>query len=210
MVPTAGQKAARTRQRRAAARKAAATRQHRLAGKKAARTRIRRSAGRKAAATRKRRAAGPTKSSSKPGPKTGDVPLWGWRDGSVNRQGGHIELRHGNASKNSYKEWLPVALIGKPQNHIFPVLWLMDSDTADHQRMIDDARRELDYYLVEKREHNPWGYAQHHCNTGANMYSSVHWSYFPKGVRGDRRSSVVISVEEAAAPARERKPQAGP
>lgn len=52
---TAGQKAARTRKRRAAAAKAVKTRRRRAAGKKAAQTRKRRAAGRKAAATRKAR-----------------------------------------------------------------------------------------------------------------------------------------------------------
>lgn len=54
---TAGEKAARTKRRKAAGAKAAATRKHRAAGKKAALTRKRRAAGKKAAATRKRRAA---------------------------------------------------------------------------------------------------------------------------------------------------------
>jgi len=47
--------------------------------------------------------------------------------------------------------------------------------------MIAAAGRELDFYLVEKGGANPWAYAKYHCNTAANMYSSVHWSYFPSG-----------------------------
>ena len=52
---TAGQKAAKTRNRKTAAAKAVKTRKRRAAGKKAAQTRKRRAAGRKAAATRKAR-----------------------------------------------------------------------------------------------------------------------------------------------------------
>jgi hypothetical protein len=55
---TAGQKAARTRKRRAAGAKAARTRKLRAAGRKAAQTRKRKTAGKKAALTRTRRAAG--------------------------------------------------------------------------------------------------------------------------------------------------------
>jgi hypothetical protein len=57
MELTAGQKAARTKTRKAAGAKAAATRKHRTAGKEAAQTRKRRAAGKKAAVSRKRRAA---------------------------------------------------------------------------------------------------------------------------------------------------------
>ena len=41
--------------------------------------------------------------------------------------------------------------------------------------------KELDFYFVELREMNPWGYAIYHCSTGANAYSNVRWGYFPAG-----------------------------
>ena len=47
------------------------------------------------------------------------------------------------------------------------------------------ARRQLDFYLVEHRQRfrelmgDPWSYAIYHCGTAANIYSPVHWSYFP-------------------------------
>ncbi|MFH0818047.1 MAG: hypothetical protein V1909_05450, partial [Candidatus Micrarchaeota archaeon] len=66
--------------------------------------------------------------------------------------------------------------------------------------MLADARYELDFYLVEKDEPDPWAYALYHCNTGANMFSRVHWSYFPTGSQGKRHASKVIqlSAEESA------------
>jgi len=50
----------------------------------------------------------------------------------------------------------------------------LDADGPDHEDVPARARRELDFYLIEKAEPDPCGYAQHHCNTGDNMYSSIH------------------------------------
>jgi hypothetical protein len=123
-----------------------------------------------------------------------------WEDGVVGEGTEHIELRHGDAAATPYEDWRPIARIGKPRHHRFPVQWLLKGDTVEDQAVIADARRELDFYLVEKKEPDPWAYARYHCNTGANMYSRVHWSYFPSGREGERVSSMVIqlSAEEVA------------
>ena len=123
---------------------------------------------------------------------------WGWREADVDVQGEHIELRYGDAETSAYEQWLPVALIGRPINHVFPVQWLLPKPS--NPEIISEVQRDLDFYLVEHPKDfpgtgHPWWYAQYHCNTAANMYSSVHWSYFPNGDRGQRRSSVVINTE---------------
>jgi len=123
---------------------------------------------------------------------------WSWREGAVDTEGEHIELRHGKAATRTYEQWLPIALIGTPTNHIFPVLWLMSPGNPSNEQMIDAAKKELDFYLVEKREANPWAYAKYHCNTAANMYSDVHWSYFSKGNRGTRHSSSVVRLSDGS------------
>ena len=118
--------------------------------------------------------------------------IWRWTEGKVDRGKEHIELRCGDASEAEYKNWRPVALIGPPQNHTFPVEWLADESTTEDKGAIQAARKELDFYLVEKRERDPWVYAQYHCGTAANMYSKIHWSYFPEGELGDRVSTKVV------------------
>lgn len=165
-------------------------------GQKAARTRRLKEAGRKAAATRKRSAARRATSSAEPGGEAKGLTNWRWREGVVDVQGEHIELRYGDAGKSAYEQWLPIALIGKPTNHVFPVLWVMSSDNPSHERMIDAARKELDYYLVEPENRlvGRWEYAKYHCNTYSNMISRVHWSYFPNGNRGQRISSIVVTL----------------
>lgn len=128
-----------------------------------------------------------------------DFSKWSWKDAVVDGAREHIELRYGDASQTPYGQWRPVALVGRPERRVFPVQWLMVPGAAD-ESVIEEARRELDFYLIEKREQNPWGYAVYHCGTSANMYSSVHWSHFPSGQRGERRASKIVqlSAQEAA------------
>jgi len=127
---------------------------------------------------------------------------WRWHEGAVDPACEHIELRYGDASRDEYGRWTPVALIGRPKGRTFPVRWLLT--TSAHPEIISEVQRELTFYLIEHpREHpatgHPWGYAVYHCGTGANMYSMVHWSHYPSGQDGDRHSSTIIqlSADEA-------------
>jgi hypothetical protein len=68
--------------------------------------------------------------------------------------------------------------------------------------IIEHVVREIDFSLVKKGEPNPWGYAQHHCGTGANVYSDVHWSFFesagaavPPEVRAEFRAALETEAE---------------
>ena len=82
----------------------------------------------------------------------------------------------------------------KPTNHVFPVQWLLPKSV--NPEIISRVQRELDFYLVELREANPWAYAVYHCGTSANMYSKIHWSYFANGNCGERYASMVIEDPE--------------
>ena len=124
---------------------------------------------------------------------------WRWAVGAVDRGGPHLELRYGEADKLPYESWTPVAVIGRPVRGCFPVQWLVDPTAPEHAEMVASARRELDYYLVELGEKDPWAYARYHCTTGANMYSSIHWSDFPTGTEGTRISSLVVKVSKKEA-----------
>jgi hypothetical protein len=126
---------------------------------------------------------------------------WRWREGGVDCSREHIEIRIGDASRSEYEQWVPVALVGRPVRSVFPVQWLINPDG----QLATEVRRELDFYLIEHPAKfsgtgDPWAYAVYHCGTGANMYSSVHWSHFPEGSRGDRHSSTVVKLtsKEAA------------
>lgn len=88
---------------------------------------------------------------------------WTWRELPVDSSAEHIELRHGDASKEAYEQWMPLALIGPPRGRVFPVHWLGGPTVTREMRV--DAERELTFYLVEKREPSPWRYAVYHCGT---------------------------------------------
>jgi hypothetical protein len=122
-----------------------------------------------------------------------------WTIGYVDPTKEHIELRYGDAHSSPYESWRPVALIGKPKNCNFPVTWLMERDNAENTAMLDEARKELDFYLIEVGGPDPWGYAMYHCNTSANMYSMVHWSYYAHGCKGERYSSKVVKLPKSEA-----------
>jgi len=126
-------------------------------------------------------------------------PEWRWEEGEVYEREEHIELRHGNADTTSYENWIPVARLAKPIDHVFKVKWLVqpvsaDTGSAECESMRADARKSLNFFLVEKGESDPWGYARYHCNTGANLYSSVHWLYYPNGSEGKRLPSRVMGL----------------
>jgi len=106
---------------------------------------------------------------------------WHWSEGPVDPSDEHIELRYGSARDGGWASWLPVARISPPVDNRFHVRLLLPPDHPDYQAIRDAMKQELDFYLLEKGEPDPWGYAQYHCTTTANVYSSIHWSYFPFG-----------------------------
>ena len=106
---------------------------------------------------------------------------WRWEEGEVDEREEHIELYYGKEGETPYENGKPIARIAKPNQHVFTVEWLVTQDSPGHQTMLADARHELDFFLVELNKPNPWAYAIYHCSTASNIYSPVHWSYFPTG-----------------------------
>ncbi len=118
---------------------------------------------------------------------------WQWREEPVDRQQAHFEVRYGSAIEAGWDEWLPVALIGPPVDAVFPVELIVDPAAPESAAATRETLADLAFYLVDKRESDPWRYARHHCETSANLYGSVHWRYTnadarPSSPRGrDRR-----------------------
>ena len=79
-----------------------------------------------------------------------------------------------------WDEWVPVALVGPPIDGVFDVQFLIDQADESQAQAVGRLIKELDFYLVELGEENPWLYAQYHTTTMADAYSSIHWSFFPK------------------------------
>lgn len=92
----------------------------------------------------------------------------------------HMELRYGDLNHQKPDDFVSVAVVSPPSKFTFVVQFLVDYDSGLNKDMVEAVRKELDFYLVEKGEHDPWQYCKYHCTTAANLYSKVHWLYFPR------------------------------
>jgi hypothetical protein len=106
-----------------------------------------------------------------------------WQEGEVDRTKEHFELRYGSARDSDPSEWILVAVIGPPKARLVNVQFLVEPGDAKNAATVSDVMKEIQFYLIDKREPNPWGYAQYHCGTASNIYSNVHWGYFKEGNR---------------------------
>lgn len=126
---------------------------------------------------------------------------WHWEEGSVDSSREHLEIVYGDVNSQNPGEWIPVALVSAPKDATFSVQFLIETTDPESRKIVDAVREELDFYLVEKGEPDPWNYAKYHCGTTANVYSKVHWSYHPMPqpaeslVRRQEESSAAQDVE---------------
>lgn len=97
------------------------------------------------------------------GPKQNKIIL---TEGIVKRRYFHIILRYGDDRD-------VIAVVQSRSRYTFVYQFLID----DNPEIVSRVMEELKYYLIELNEEDPWAYACYHCTTGANYYSSVHWSY---------------------------------
>ena len=71
--------------------------------------------------------------------------------------------------------------MSSPVDHILMVEFLLNETIENNQEIIGDVIRDLNFYLGEKREKEAWVYAHYDCSTASNLYSKVHWTYYPHG-----------------------------
>ena len=129
---------------------------------------------------------------------------WKWVEGVVDTNEDHIKLWHGappTAGRGGavHQRGRPVALLARGRGKTFTVQFLLTARPTDTRaaQILKDVRRELDFYLIELSTPGrpaPWAYAQYHCYTAANIYSKVHWGWYPKGPKraSESHSSRVI------------------
>ncbi len=104
---------------------------------------------------------------------------WEWKEGKVDRSAPHMKLFYGDWGESA----LPVALVAEPVGQSFAVEFLQVPELAqgEYEPLKQAVIKELTFYLVDKGEKDPWQYAIYHCGTASNIYSKVHWGYFPGG-----------------------------
>ena len=99
--------------------------------------------------------------------------------GIVDKEHDYVELLYGDADKLGVSNLVPVAVVAPGQGDCFVVQFTLDADelSVELMGMLEEVQAELEYYLVNKHEADPWVYTVYHCGTSANCYSRVHWVY---------------------------------
>lgn len=101
---------------------------------------------------------------------------WHWFPGKIDLQNRYFELKYGF-------DPAAVARIGIGDNQVFIVEFLLNvNDDIDKLKEIfSEALWEIELYLVNNSEPDPIEYMINHTKKCANVYSKVHWRYYPKG-----------------------------
>ena len=104
-----------------------------------------------------------------------------WQKGPVDRTKEHFELRYGSIEDAGWSAWAPIALIGLPLGGVVQVQFLVEPRDPENAKAVSDVKREIQFYLFELGERDPWAYARYHSGTTSNAISTVHWSFFDPG-----------------------------
>jgi hypothetical protein len=101
---------------------------------------------------------------------------WNWQPGKVNLQSRYFELKYGF-------DPIPVARIGIGTNYNFIVEFLLNinDDIAKLKEIFSETLWEIELYLINNSEPDPIEYMIKHTKKCANMYSKIHWRYYPLG-----------------------------
>ncbi len=105
-----------------------------------------------------------------------------WVEGVVDRRADHVSLSYGESRR-------AMALVAPHRRHGFTVQFLFKARRTEVRanKMLDDVRRELAFYLLDVVGPDSWAFVQYHCETPANRLSIVHWTWHPKGARPSER-----------------------
>jgi len=108
---------------------------------------------------------------------------WSWTQGEVDVNNDYIRIIYGDISVVESDELVPAALISKEAAKTFIVEFIIPEGINNkiRKKILNEVTNEIEFYLILKDEDDPWEYAKYHCTTAANIYSNVHWGYFPKG-----------------------------
>lgn len=104
------------------------------------------------------------------------MAMWKWIEEEVDQRFHHMTLLYGKIEQEKEIPLIPAAILGPPKDKIFPVQFLVRNEDPREQVIRKAVVEELDYYLVNKGEKDPWAYACYHCSTASYWYSDIHWS----------------------------------
>lgn len=103
---------------------------------------------------------------------------WQWQPGKVDLQNRYFELKYGSDPAS-------VARIGIADNNKFIVEFQLNinDDIEKLKEIFGEVIWEIELYLINNSEPNPIEYMINHTKKCANMYSKIHWRYYPKGFK---------------------------
>lgn len=104
--------------------------------------------------------------------------IWHWLPGKVDVNSRHFELKYGNNPSS-------VARIGIGEYKNFTVEFLINTndDLEKQKEIFKEIIWEIELYLINNSAPDPIEYMINHTRKCANLYSRVHWNYFPKGYK---------------------------
>lgn len=102
-------------------------------------------------------------------------PVCLWKRGTVNPGAEHIELIYNDQC---------IARVATPADNTFVVEFLLDASQSAHASIVKWAESQLDHYLVEEKDLDPWEHAKSRCSPESNGHSSLKWMYYPAGRTG--------------------------
>lgn len=114
--------------------------------------------------------------------KSKEETTYKWVEGTVNPEGNHIKIRYG-------KNPIPVALVSPGKGNIFNVQFSVfpDSVTSDLSSAVgrvkeikDEVGKELDRYLSNRSEENPWPWIVTSLCENSEHSSPLRWGYYLK------------------------------
>lgn len=103
--------------------------------------------------------------------------LYTWQEGRVDQTQPHLKIVYVPDIEHEGPSFV-IAAILPPEQYVFRVeLFPANLPVElDPVPIIDGVKRELDYYLIELREADPWKYAKYHCTSASNFYSHFQWA----------------------------------
>ena len=107
---------------------------------------------------------------------TGDTDIE-WTEGAVDASREHMKLTYGDIRKD--EDPAVVACVAREDEETGT--FVVEFVRAVTDEVMEAVRKELDFYLLEVGGYDPWAYAKYHCTTASNIYSKVHWEYYPEG-----------------------------
>ena len=107
-----------------------------------------------------------------------EVPSWSWREGQVDQNQSHFNIYYVPDTQHEGPTFL-IAVISLPTKQMFLVQLFPENlhATFDPGPIIDGAKEELNFFIVEKQEKDRLKYLRYHRTTASNIYSQFQWAY---------------------------------